>query len=166
MRKKALIFMFCLFGNLVPAWASPINDLDEGSSAYGVMWGSKSNTYYGESQVTDTLAIGVQSTSWKNSHTVNELFGQFDIDDQTKAIIGTRYWDSKTRAYLGAAMVNPVNFEWKTYMSALIGKGFHELAAGASYQLSDTTDINFSYRHYRYHTNKESIMIGLTYKTW
>nr|WP_092072452.1 hypothetical protein [Dendrosporobacter quercicolus]NSL48494.1 hypothetical protein [Dendrosporobacter quercicolus DSM 1736]SDM42142.1 hypothetical protein SAMN04488502_104199 [Dendrosporobacter quercicolus] len=166
MRKEALIFFVCLFGNIAPAWAAPINNLDVGSSAYGVMWGTKSNTYYGESQVTETLAIGVQSTVWKNSHTVNEFFGQFDIDDQTKTIIGTRYFDSKTRAYLGVALATPVNFEWTTYLSAMIGKGFHELTAGASYQLSDNTDIDFSYRHYRYHHNKDSIMIGLTYKTW
>lgn len=163
------VFLSFLIFNNTHCSAAPIpitDDLNELNSAYGLMIGNHSNTYYIANKTTDTLTLGLQSTSWKNKHTVTDLFGALDGTDETKVLIGIRNFDSKTKAFLGATKLMPATPEWNTYMTALIGKGFHELEVGAIYTVTENTDLNFSYDYYRYQGSRTSINFGVTYKAW
>ncbi|CUH95546.1 hypothetical protein P22_1617 [Propionispora sp. 2/2-37] len=155
--------------NINNGFAAPVpvtDDLNELNSAYGFMIGNHSNTYYIANKTTDTLTLGLQSTSWKNKHTVTDLFGELDGTDESKFLVGVRNFDSRTRAFIGMTKLMPATLEWNTYMSALIGKGFHELEVGAIYSVTENTDLNFSYDYYRYQGSRTSFNIGLTYKAW
>lgn len=162
---SGLLLSFLNF-SATTGFTAPVSDLDNGNSAYGIMWGTHSTTYYAETKITDTLTLGLQSTSWKKADNVNELFGQFDGANGAKMILGTRNFDAKSRCYAGLAKSNPLPFEWTTYTSALIGDGFQELQLGAKYTLTDNADLDFNYDYYRYRGSRSSLNFGLTYKVW
>ena len=69
MKANKLFFGFlftCLTLPAAAVLAAPVpvtDDLNELNSAYGVMLGTNSNRYYIENRVSDTLILGLQSTS-------------------------------------------------------------------------------------------------------
>lgn len=159
----------CLTLPTAAALAAPVpvsDDLNELNSAYGVLLGTESNRYYIENKVSDTLILGLQSTSWKDATSATDLFGQIQGLDGTDVLIGIRNFDSKTKGFIGMTKVIPTSLDWNTYLTAVVGKGFQELEAGAIYTVTEDTDINLSYNLYRYHGNNNSINIGITYKAW
>lgn len=172
MKANKLFFGFlftCLTLPAAAVWAAPVpvtDDLNELNSAYGVMLGTDSNRYYIENKVSDTLILGLQSTSWQKAASTTDLFGQIQGLDGTDVLIGIRNFDSKTKGFIGVTKTMPTSLDWNTYVTAVVGKEFQEVEAGAIYTVTQDTDINLSYNLYRYHGNHSSVNIGLTYKAW
>lgn len=166
--KKVLFALAILFAFQVNmTFAAPINDLKVGESAGGIMThGGHQNTFYLETQLTDTLTVGFQTDDSSDSGNMTDFYGQFHSgeNDNLRVILGNRTYDSKSNCYLGMALTNQMSDEWYGYTSLIGGSGFQEFQLGANYDLTDTASINFNYRASSYKDSKNGVGIGLTCK--
>lgn len=140
-------------------FATPINDLERGDTAIGVIGGSNNSTYYLESQNTENLIIGIQSIDLNESNAM-DFYAQLRINENLRAIVGNRSIDSTSKTYAGAAIKNPLTLDIDAYASVIAGSGFQELQLGANYKLTDTNDLNINFS--KLTDNKSSIGIGLS----
>jgi hypothetical protein len=166
--KKLILTILLLMGNAASALGAPINNLESGQAALGVIaqGGERNSTYYVETQCTPTLTLGFQETDWVNSGNMADFYAQFrlnseDQDNSLRLIIGSRTYDSKSSSYLGLALIKQVSDAWDAYASGIAGSGFQEIQIGGNYDLSDNAFLNFNYRTTRYEGNKSGIGIGI-----
>jgi hypothetical protein len=157
-----LIFIAFLLFSINSVFAAPVNDLEKGVTAAGVISGSNSSMYYLETQNTDKLTIGIQSLDLRDNNTATDFYAQIKMDDTLRVIFGNRIIDSRSKAYLGGAVESRLNPDVNGYASVIAGSGFQELQLGVNYKLTDANDININFSSLS--DNKSSLGIGLSYK--
>ena len=155
-----LILLSLLCIHMHSVFAAPVNDLEKGETAAGIIGGNHSSIYYLETQNTDMLTVGIQYLDLKENNNATDFYAQLKINESLRAIAGNRAIGSASKYYMGAAVKNSLIPEVDGYAAVIAGSGFQELQLGASYKITDTNDINISFCTVT--GNKSSIGIGLS----
>lgn len=159
--KKTVIAVAAFFALQVgTSLAAPINDLSRGQTAVGL----SSDAFYLEHQVSDSFTLGFQNLDYYGG--MDDIYGQFKLDNSLRGIVGSRDIDSGSKLYLGLGVNGPLSPEWKGHASFVAGSEFKEVQAGASYALSHNVDLNLNYRSFMPDGggNKSGVDIGATLK--
>lgn len=162
MKKIIVTFIMIFLLSVNSVFAAPINDMEKGVTAAGVISGSKNSMYYLETQNTDKVVIGIQSLDLRDSNAATDFYAQIKMDDTVRVILGNRIIDSRSKAYLGGAVESHLNPDIDGYASLIAGSGFQELQLGANYKLTDTNDLNINFSSIS--DNNSSLGIGLSFK--
>ncbi len=162
MNKVIVTLTIWLFLSITIVSAVPVNDLENGDTAIGVISGSNNNMYYLETKSSDNLILGIQSLDLRTSNSAADFYAQIKMDDTLRVIFGNRIIDSRSKAYLGGAIESRLNPDVNGYASVIAGNGFQELQMGVNYKLTDANDININFSSLS--DNKASLGIGLSYK--
>jgi hypothetical protein len=162
LNKVIVTFIAVLFLNITNAFAAPVNDLENGDTAVGVISGSNNSMYYVETKSSDKLILGMQSLDLRTSNSATDFYAQIKMDDTLRVIFGNRMIDSRSKAYLGGVVESRLNPDVNGYASVIAGNGFQELQMGVNYKLTDANDININFSSLS--DNKSSLGIGLSYK--
>ncbi|EGO62141.1 hypothetical protein [Acetonema longum] len=154
-------------------FAAPVNNLEMGERAMGMLFGQDSDTYYFESKINETFTFGFQLVDYNDNSDLRDFYGQFDVmgyggrrgDMGLKIILGSRTIVHETsKKYVGAAITQELSPDWSSYTSFLAGRGLKELQAGFNFRLTEEYDLNFHYRYFEYQGSRDELSIGLSYK--
>lgn len=135
MKKIALTVASLLAFGASAGFAAPINNLSQGQTAVGVV----DDSFYLEHKMSDNLTLGVQK---------NDIYGQVDVNNNIRAIIGSRDYNSSSKLYIGAAVNSPIAPSLDGYASLVGASDFKELQVGANYNLTSNLDLNVNYRSF------------------
>ncbi|WP_378955786.1 hypothetical protein [Pelosinus sp. sgz500959] len=135
MKKIALTVVSLLTLGLSTGFAAPINNLTQGETALGVI----DDGFYIEHKMSDNLTLGLQK---------NDIYGQVNLNDNIRAIVGSRDYNSNSKVYVGAAINSPLAPSLDGYASLIGANDFKELQVGANYNLTHNLDVNFNYRSF------------------
>lgn len=162
MKKTVLAFAAFLALQAGAALAAPVNDLSRGQTAVGL----SSDTFYLEHQISNSFTLGLQNVNWNNSGSMDDIYGQFKLDNNLRGIIGNRDLSAKSELYLGLAVNGPIAPEWKGHASFVAGSEFKEMQAGASYALTHNVDLNLNYHSFMPDSgkNRNGADFGATFK--
>lgn len=156
--KKIVLTLAALLTLSATAMAAPINDLGRGQTALGV----GTDTVYLEHKLTDSFTLGFENVDRYSS--MNDVYGQFQLSDNFRGIVGSRdlYGDSKL--YVGAAVNAPLSHEWDGYASVIGGSNFNEVQVGANLRLASNIDLNVDYHSFSpdYGRSKSGVGVGAT----
>lgn len=173
MLKKIVLAVAALsvfnLGSVGIAAAAPINDLAKGQTAVGVMVHNtdpSSNTFYIENRVDDNFTLGFQGIDWDHGGHMNDIYGQIDLNNNLRAIVGNRDYASQSKLYAGLAVTAPLSPELGGYASYISSSQFNELQVGANYHVADNVDLNFNYRSYSPDggSDNNGVGVGATFK--
>lgn len=161
--KKTVIAVAAFFAlQAGTSLAAPINDLYRGQTAVGL----SSDTFYLEHQVTNSFTLGFQNVDWNNGGSMDDIYGQFKLDNSLRGIVGSRDFASGSKLYLGLGVNGALSPEWTGHASLVAGSEFKEVQAGASYALARNVDLNLNYHSFMPDSgrNKNGADIGATFK--
>lgn len=145
MKKIVLSLVAALVLSVGTGFAAPINDLATGQTAVGL----GSDTFYLEHKLTDNFTLGFQNVDrGDNGTSLDDIYGQFRLSDNLRAIIGSRNLDSGSKFYGGLAVNGPMAPEWDGYASFIAGNQFKELQVGANFHLAHNLDLNLNYHSF------------------
>lgn len=145
MKKIVLSLVAALALCVSTGFAAPINDLAAGHTAVGI----GSDTFYLEHQLTDNFTLGFQNVDrGDNGSSMNDVYGQFRLSGNVRAIVGSRNFDSSSRLYGGLAVSGVMAPEWDGYASFVAGDQFKELQVGANFRLASNLDLNLNYHSF------------------
>lgn len=169
MKKLALTVAVLLSANLATGFAAPINDLSQSETAIGVvMHGSDidSDSFYIEHKLSNNFTLGLQNTDFDYGGDATDLYGQVNLNNNLRAIIGNRDYDSGNKFYLGMAVNAPLAPQLDGYASLIGGSNFKELQVGANYQLTRNVDFNLNYRSIMpdHGSDNDGLGFGATFK--
>ena len=141
--------------------AAPINDLAKGQTALGV----GTDTFYLEHKISDRFTLGVQNIDLDHGNG-NDIYGQFNLTENVRAIVGSRNFDPGSKAYAGMAVSGPVSPETNGYASLIGGSNFKELQLGTNTSIAQNVDLNLAYHSFMPDagSNKNSVDFGATLK--
>ena len=162
MKKVIVTFAAVFLFGANSVFAAPINNLEKGVTAGGIISGSNNSIYYLETQNTDKLTLGIQYLDLRTNDSATDFYAQIKMDDTLRVIFGNRIINSHSKAYLGGAVESHLNPDVDGYASLIAGNGFQELQMGVNYKLTDANDINLNFSSLS--DNKSSIGIGLGFK--
>lgn len=151
MKKLGLALAALLTISASTGFAAPINDLSKGQTAVGINihnTSPSSNTFYIENKVADNFTLGLQTIDWDHGGSMDDVYGQLHLNNNLRAIVGNRNFESNSKFYMGMAVTAPLAPEWDGYASLIAGSEFKELQVGANYKLSHNVDFNVSYRSF------------------
>jgi len=153
MKKIALTVVGILAFGVSTGFASPINNLDKGQTAIGVV----DDSFYAEHKLTDNITLGFQK---------DDIYGQVNVGNNVRAIVGSRDYNSNSEVYVGAAVTAPLAPSLDGYASLVGASNFKELQVGANYNLTHNFDINLNYRSLMpdYGSNSNRTSLGATLK--
>lgn len=135
MKKIALTVISLVAFSMGTGFAAPINNLTQGQTAVGII----DDSFYAEHKMSDNLTLGVQK---------NDIYGQFNLDNNLRAIVGSRDYNSDSKIYIGAAVNSPLAPSLDGYASIIGANNFKELQVGANYNLTNNLDVNLNYRSF------------------
>lgn len=160
MKRIVLVFAALLLLNAATAFAAPINDLGRGETALGL----GSDTFYLEHKLSDSFTLGIQNVDRYGDMT--DIYGQFDLSSNIKAIVGSRDLDNGAKLYAGAAVHGTLSPDMRGYASLVGGSGFNELQVGGNVRLASNLDLNVDYHSFNpdYGRSKSGVGAGLTLK--
>ncbi|GMA99844.1 hypothetical protein [Pelosinus sp. IPA-1] len=153
MKKIALTVASLLAFGISTGFAAPINNLSQGQTAVGVV----DDSFYLEHKMSDNLTLGFQK---------NDIYGQVNVNNNIRAIIGSRDYNSNSKIYVGAAVTSPLAPSLDGYASLVGASGFKELQVGANYNLTNNLDLNVNYRSFMPDegSNSNRTALGATFK--
>jgi hypothetical protein len=160
--KKIAIILAALLTVTGTGLSAPVNDLDKGQTATGI----GNNTFYLEHKLADNFTLGLQNVNWDQRNNMDNIYGQLQLANNFRGIIGSNDVDSNAKVYVGMAINGPIAPEWEGYTSLIAGKEFKELQVGANFKITYNADINFTYHTYMPDEgeNKSGVGIGATLK--
>ncbi|WP_144352928.1 hypothetical protein [Sporomusa termitida] len=134
-------------------FAAPINNLDKGQTAVGFV----RDDFYIEHKLTNEITVGLQD---------DDIYGQFNLKGNFRAIIGSRDYDSDSHLYGGVAATTSLAPAVDGYASVIAGGSFAEFQVGANYSLTHNVDLNVNYCSFRPDegSNKSKFGVGATFK--
>ena len=135
MKKIALTVVGILAFSVGTGFAAPINNLNQGQTAIGVL----DDSFYMEHKMSDNVTLGFQK---------HDIYGQVNFDHNLRGIIGSRDYNSDSQVYIGAAVNTPLARSLDGYASLIGSSEFKELQIGANYNLTNNVDINLNYRSF------------------
>lgn len=141
---------------------APVNELEKGQTAAGI----GSNTFYLEHKLADNFTLGLQNANWDHSNNMDNVYGQLQLTNNLRGIIGSSNVDSNAKVYVGMAVNGPITPEWEGYTSLIAGKEFKEVQVGANFKITYNADINFNFHSYMPDEGdtKSGVGIGATLK--
>lgn len=148
MKKIALTVVGILAFGVGTGFAAPINNLNQGNTAIGIM----DDSFYLEHKMSDNLTLGFQK---------NDIYGQLDLGNNLRAIVGSRDYNSSSKIYVGAAVNTPIAPSLDGYASVIGANDFKELQVGANYNLTNNVDLNVNYRSFMPDEGSNSNRTGL-----
>lgn len=158
------ILLIVLPMNLV--CAAPINSLEQGQSALGILVEGGTDSYYAETQVSQAVTLGCQYTKWSDDTDMTDFYAQLQADANSelpvRVLVGSKSYESENRGYIGLAVSVPLSEEVTGYASAAVGSGFQEIQAGANYDLSETAALNLNYHAFHCSGTKSGVGVGVT----
>jgi len=154
MMKKTILTMIALLTvSVSTGFASPINNLENGQTAIGVI----DDSVYLEHKLSDQFTLGIQR---------DDIYGQFQLSNNVRAIVGSRNNNPDSEMYVGLGVTTSLAPSLDGYASFVSANTFSELQVGANYNLTHDVDLNLNYRslspEYGYTSNRTSI--GATVK--
>ena len=126
------------------ALAAPINDLSKGQTALGI----GTDTFYIENRIGDNFTLGIQNAKRDNAGNMNDNYGQFNLSNNLRGIIGSRNVDAGSKMYLGMAINGPLSSGWDGYGSLIAGDRFKEMQVGANIGIANDVDLNLNYHSF------------------
>ncbi len=160
--KRFVLFVAAALHMLTAAtvFAAPVNDLGRGQTALGL----GSDTFYLEHKLSDSFTLGIQNVDRYGDMT--DLYGQFDLSGNMKAIVGSRDLNHGSKVYAGAAVHGDLSPDMRGYASLVGGGGFSELQVGGNIRLASNLDLNVDYHSFNpdYGRSKSGVGAGLTLK--
>jgi hypothetical protein len=135
MKKIILTSVALLAFNVGIGFAAPINNLNQGQTAIGFM----DDSLYLEHKVSDNFTLGGQK---------NDIYGQVNLNNNLRAIVGSRDYNSNSELYIGAAVNTPLAPSLDGYVSLVGASNFKEMQVGANYNLTSNLDLNLNYRSF------------------
>lgn len=149
--------------------AAPINDLAKGQTAVGVLGHNSdpsSDTFYIENRVGDNFTLGYQNVDWDRGGNANDIYGEIDMNNNLRAIVGNRNYASESKFYAGVAVTAPLSPDWGGYASYISSSKFNEFQAGANYHATSNLDLNLNYRSFSPDGGKDAngLGVGATFK--
>jgi hypothetical protein len=142
--------------------AAPVNELEKGQTATGI----GTNLFYLEHKLADNFTLGLQNTNWDHNNNMDNVYGQLQLTNNLRGIIGSNNVDTNAKVYVGMAINGPIAPEWEGYTSLIAGNQFKEVQVGANFKITYNADINFNFHSYMPEEgdNKSSVGIGATLK--
>lgn len=162
MKKAVFALTTFLTISFSTVFAAPVNDLSKGQTAVGI----GTDTFYLEHKVNNQLLLGIQNVDWDSNGSMDDLYGQFQLNSNLTGIIGNRNFNSGSGLYLGMAVNGTLAPEWDGYASLIAGNDFKELQVGANLKLTTNVDLNINYHSFMPDAgrNNNGVGIGATYK--
>lgn len=151
MKKVVLALLVFLVTGIGTGFAAPLNDLAQGGTAIGIgIHGGdpSSNDFYLEHKLSSNFLLGFQSIDWDHSGNFNDVYGQFQLGSNVRAIVGNRDFDSGSKMYIGAGVTGPMGPGTSGYAYMIGGNTFKELQLGANFRVASNLDLNLSYRSF------------------
>jgi len=148
MKKTALTVVSLLAFGVGTGFAAPINNLGQGQTAIGVM----DDSFYLEHKMSNNLTLGFQK---------NDIYGQVNLNNNIRAIIGSKDYNSNSNLYIGAAVTSPLAPSLDGYASLVGASDFKELQVGANYNITNNLDFNVNYRSFMPDQGSNSNRTGL-----
>ncbi len=161
--KKTIVALTAIFTmNIGISLAAPINDLSTGHTALGI----GNDTFYIENKIADNFTLGIQNGNRDNDGNMNDIYGQIQLSDNLRGIIGSRNFDAESKMYLGMAVNEPLSSGWDGYGSLIGGNGFKELQVGANLGIASNVDFNLNYHSFMpdLGSSKNGVGFGATVK--
>jgi hypothetical protein len=156
MKRIVLALLLVLACSVSIGFAAPLNNLAQSQTAIGV----GTDVFYLEHKLADNFTLGFQNVDLDGSN-VNDLYGQFHLSNNLRAIIGSRDFDSGSKMYLGLGVSGPMAPEWEGYASLVAGSEFKELQVGANFALSHNFDLNLNYRSFMPDVGRDRNQAGM-----
>lgn len=134
---KKVIFTLAIFFafGIGTGFAAPINNLSKGQSAVGYL----NDSFYVEHKLTNNLTLGLQE---------HDVYGQFNLTNNIRAIVGSRNYNSNSSVYVGAALTTSLAPNVDGYASLVSSNDFNEVLVGANVNVAPNVDINVNYRSF------------------
>ncbi len=148
MKKIVLTVVTLLSFGAATGFAAPINDLTKGETAVGFMHDS----IYAENKIADNITVGFQK---------NDIYGQLNLNNNLRAIVGSRDYNNGSKMYIGAAVDAPLAPSLDGYASLIGANDFKELQVGANYNLTNNVDVNVNYQSFMPDQGSNSNRTGL-----
>lgn len=152
--KKIILTLAAFFAfGVGTGFAAPINNLTNGQTAVGYLHDS----FYIEHKLTDGLTLGLQK---------HDIYGQFNITHNIRAIVGSRDYNSDSSIYVGGAYNTSLAPNVDGYASLVGSSDFAEVQVGANINVAPNVDINVDYRVFMpdHGSNTNRIGVGATLK--
>lgn len=143
MKKLILTLASLLVLNVGIGSAAPLNELHTHETAVGIMIHDNDNNLYIEHKLSPKITIGLQNGD------MDDLYGQFHLTDNLRAIVGNRDFGSASDTYIGLGVTGPLSAEWNGFASFVAGSDHKELQVGANYAIAHNVDLTVSYRSFR-----------------
>lgn len=143
-------------------FTAPVNELEKGQTAAGI----GSNTFYLEHKLADNFTLGLQNTNWDHRGTLDNIYGQLQLTNNLRGIIGSNNFDSDAKVYVGMAVNGSITPEWEGYTSIIAGNQFKELQVGANFKITYNADLNLNYHSFMPDAgnNQNGVGVGATLK--
>lgn len=94
----------------------------------------------------------IWNTSYPTTFTLglqkHDVYGQVNLNDNLRAIVGSRDYHSNSELYVGAAVNTSLAPSLEGYASLVGSSDFKELQVGANYSLTHNVDLNLNYRSF------------------
>lgn len=135
MKKIALTVVSLVAFGVGTGFAAPINNLSQGQTAIGVV----DDSFYLEHKLSNNLTLGLQK---------NDIYGQVNLNDNLRMIVGSKDYNSDSEIYAGAAVNTSLAPSLDGYASLVGASNFKELQVGANYSLTSNVDVNLNYRSF------------------
>ena len=161
--KKIVVVLSAFFVlSASAALAAPVNDLAKGQTAIG----AGSDTVYLEHRVTDGFTVGYQNVDRDAYGSRDDFYGQINLTDNVRGIVGTRDFAGGSKMYLGMAVNGPVSSEAQGYASMVAGSEFKEMQVVANVRLTHNVDLNLNYHSFMPDVgrNQNGVGVGATLK--
>ncbi len=153
MKKVAVASAFLLAFSIGTGFAAPMNSLEQGQTAVGV----SDDSFYLEHKLTNNVTIGGEK---------NNIYGQFELTNNLRAIVGSRNDYSNSSLYFGGALNAALAPDLEGYVSLVGGSHFEEMQFGANLGIAPNVDLNVNYRSYMPEAGKDHnrASVGATVK--
>ncbi|HWR44115.1 hypothetical protein [Sporomusa sp.] len=162
MKKTIIALSALLLVNSISAFAAPLNDLTTGQTAIGV----DSDTFYLEHKLTNNFTLGYQDVDRGRYGSSDDIYGQFQMTNELRGIVGSRDFGSDSKMYLGLGLNGPLSPNAAGYASFIGSSNFKELQVGANFNLTRNVDLNVNYHSFMPDagSNENGVGVGATFK--
>jgi len=153
MKKIVITVVSLLTIGVSTGFAAPINNLNQGQTAIGIV----DESLYLQHKISDNVTLGLQE---------NDIYGQVGFNNNLRAIIGSRDYNSNSKIYVGLAVNTPLAPSLDGYASLIGATDFKELQVGVNYNLTHNIDANLNYRSFMpdQGSNSNRTSLGATFK--
>ncbi len=162
MKKPILTLAAFMALNAATVFAAPLNDLSQGQTAIGL----GTDTFYLEHKLSNNFTLGYQNVDYDHVGDMDDIYGQFNLTDNLRGIIGSRSFHSDSKAYIGMGVNSALSPDADGYASFIAGDHFKEFQVGTNIKLSYKTDLNLNYYSFKPDgsSSKTGVGVGATIK--